>query len=283
MVAQPFTQRELDQKVVRMVGAARERFDIPEGCDGKTACGKVGLKLQRGPLGPSTDGVLAGENVVVNRALRWAPRIQFTIFHEIFHYLLEEDGEIIEYYTDLLRSDDEAYRAAIERCCHQGAAEFLMPQARVREAISSEGFSVDLVELLAERHGASIVASAIQLAHCAPVGCYVVICSHGRAPKSSPSHYGLFVEYAAAPSRVRYTLGRFSPIHSDNLLAQAWRLGSRATGTSYVPFRSAVSKPLEKRMQCHCDAKRLGNRVLGLLSLEDLVPPGQLTLSLDGV
>lgn len=262
-----------------MVADARERFGIPEGCDGETACGKIELKLRRGLLGAKTDGMLAGDHIIVNRNLRWAPRIEFTIFHEIFHHLLEEDGEIIEFHTELLRSDDNAYTAAIERCCHQGAAEFLMPRARVRETISSEGFSVDLIELVAERHGASIAASAIQIARCAPIDCYVVICSHGRAPTSSPPHHGLYVEYAAAPSRTKYTLGRFSPVHGDNLLAQAWTDRDGVRGPSYVPFRSAARKPPERRMECHCEAKRLGNRVLGLLLLEAPIPPGQLTLS----
>ncbi len=191
------------------------------------------------------------------------------------------DGEIIEFYTDLLRSDARAYNMATERCCHQGAAEFLMPQASVRETIASEGFSVDLVDLVAERYGTSIIASAIQIARCAPVDCYVVICASGLAPRSSPPHHGLFVEYAAAPLRVKYTLGRFSPVHADNLLAHAWKGRNRVRGYSYVPFRSAAHKPLKGRMECHCDAKRLGDRVLGILSLEALVSPDQLTLSFD--
>lgn len=120
------TQRKLDEKVVEMVAEARERFGIPEGCDGQTACGKVGLEIRRGRLGSGMDGMLVKDHVVVNQTLRGVPRVEFTIFHEIFHYLLDEDGEIIEFYTDLLRSDARAYNMAIERCCHQGAAEFLM-------------------------------------------------------------------------------------------------------------------------------------------------------------
>jgi hypothetical protein len=280
-MARTFSQRELDRQVVDMVADARTRFGIPEGCDGETACAKIGLNLRSGPLGPARDGLLTKGNVVVNRTLRWAPRIEFTIFHEIFHYLLEEDGEIIELYTEILRSDDAAYKAAIERCCHQGAAEFLMPQARVRDAISTNGFSVELVEFIAERHGASIVASAIQVARCAPVDCYVVICSHGLAPRSSPPHRGLFVEYAASSPQIKYTLGRFSPVQDDNLLVQAWEAQGHMRGPSYVPFRSAARMRRENRMECQCDAMRLGDRVLGILFLEAPTPPGQLTLSFD--
>lgn len=269
--------------MVQMVAEARERYGIPEGCDGETACRKMDLKLRRGPLGPERDGMLAGDHVIVNQGLRWPPRIEFTIYHEIFHHLLEENGEIIELCTELLRSDDSAYRAAIERCCHQGAAEFLMPQARVREVISSEGFSVDLIELVSGRYGTSIVASAIQLARCSPIDCYVVICSHGRVPRSSPPYHGLFIEYTAAPSRVRYPLGRFSPVCGDHLLAQAWQTRGRVHGISYVPFRSTYRRAPERRMECRCEANRIGDRVLGVLSLEEPVSPDQLVLPLSDV
>lgn len=266
-----------------MVDDARRRFGITESCDGETACRKIGLKVYRGRLSSGTDGMLAGENVVVNQSIDWQPRVEFTIFHEVFHHLLEEDGEIIEFFTEILRSDPNAYDAAIERCCHQGAAEFLMPRAKVTKAVASEGLSVNLIELISERHGASIVASAIQLARFAPVDCYVVVCSYGQAPKSSPPHRGLFVEYAAFPSRIKYTLGRFSPVYSDNLLVQAWQTHQRVQGPSYIPFRSAARKRSEDRMKCFCDAKRFGSRVLGMLLLEESVPSGQLALSLEGI
>lgn len=278
-----FSQRDLDQKIITMVDDARRCFGVPEGCDGETTCGKIGLKVSRGRLPSGTDGVLAGNHVIVNRNIDWQPRVEFTIFHEGFHHLLEEDGEIIEFFTEISRSDPTAYDAAIERCCHQGAAEFLMPRAKVNEAVASEGLSVNLIELISGRHGASIVASAIQIARCAAVDCYVVVCSYGQAPKSSPPHRGLFVEYAAFPSRVKYTLGRFSPVYSDNLLVQAWQTRQRVQGLSYVPFRSAARKRPEDRMKCFCDAKRFGDRVLGMLLLGEPVPPGQLALSLEGM
>jgi Zn-dependent peptidase ImmA (M78 family) len=65
--------------------------------------------------------------------IRWAPRAEFTIYHEITHHLLDEDGEILEHFTDLLANDSVAFDREIERCCDRGAAEFLMPRTRVAE------------------------------------------------------------------------------------------------------------------------------------------------------
>lgn len=266
------THREVDQKIVDLVTHAREEHGIPEGCDGKTACSKLGLRLRRDSLQVGTDGMLAGDNVVVDWGIRWAPRVEFTIFHEITHHLLDEDGEIIEFFTAALRHDEAGYDRAIERCCDKGAAEFLMPRAQVRETIRAEGFSVDLVELIAKRHGTSIIASALQLAHCAPIDCFVVLCSHGPIPKARPQRSGLYVDYVGAPARRKYMLARFSPVRGDHVLAHAREERGLTEGKSYVPY------PSGKYMPCYCEAKPLGPFVVGILSLENPVPQGQMSL-----
>lgn len=196
----------MDRKIVELVAHAREEQGIPEGCDGETACGKLGLELGRAALPPGTAGMISGNRLLVDRNVRWAPRTEFTIYHEITHYLIEEDGEIVEHYTELLRNDDGAFKREIERCCEKGAAEFLMPRGRVADTIRTEGFSVGLVGLVAEKHGASLIASTLQLAHCAPVECYVVLCSYGHMPRSRPRRRGLYVDYAGASPTRRYPL-----------------------------------------------------------------------------
>lgn len=204
------------------------------------------------PVQFSINAVLRG---FVGGPARWAPRAEFTIYHEITHQLLDEDGEIIEHLTELLRNDDAGFRREIERCCHKGAAEFLMPRKRVAETIRSEGFSIDLVGLIAERHGSSLIASALQLAHCAPVECYVVLCSHGYAPGGrSRQQRGLYVDYAGASPTREYPLGRFSPVGGDHVLARAREDHGPAQGETYVPFRSG------KYMPCYCEAKPLDRK-----------------------
>lgn len=264
----------MDRKIAELVARAREERGITEGCDGRTACGKLGLELVRAPLPPGTAGILSGNRVVVDQNVRWAPRTEFTIYHEITHHLIKEDGEIIEHYTELLRNDAGAFDREIERCCDRGAAEFLMPRARVAETIKAETFTVDLVGIIAHRHGASLIASAIQLAHCAPVECYVVLCSHGPVPRSRPHRRSLYVDYAGASPTRRYPLARFSPVPDGHVLSRARGERCRTEGKSSVPFRSGAYMP------CHCEAKPVGPFVAGILSFEAAVPQGQMSLPL---
>lgn len=269
------TPRELDQRIVDLVARARNDHGIAAGCDGRAACEKLGLKLERGALPTGTDGMLAEGCVIIDRGVSWAPRVEFTIYHEITHHLLEEDDEIIEHFTELLRNNERAYDREIERCCDKGAAEFLMPQASVAETISNEGFSVELVELISERHGSSIIASALQLARCAPVDCFVVLCSHGFAPRSRPRRPGLYVDYVGAPLRRKYPLARFSVVHGDHVLAHAWEDRCWVEGETYVPYSSG------KYMPCYGEAKPLGPFVAGALYFERPAPQDRWQMSLD--
>ena len=256
------TPRMLDEKICALVADARRWHDIPVGCAGAVACARLGLRLHHGPLPAGIDGLLAGDCVVVAQALTHRARVEFSIYHEIMHHLIEEDGTLIEYYTTRLRRDDRAYHAAIERCCQQGAAEFLLPRADVQAAITSEGFAPDLVGLLADRAGVSLAAAAIQLAQCAPVECYVVLCGPGPT--------GLVVAYA--PTKGRYPLARSTPIPADHPLARCWRSRGPESGWSYVPF------PSGKRIPCHCEATYRTGRVIGVLARERPIPPAQLAL-----
>ncbi len=263
------TPRMLDEKIRALVADARRRHDLPAGCAGAVACARLGLRLRRAPLPAGVDALLASDCVIVDATLTHRARVEFSIYHEIMHHLIEEDGALIEYYTTRLRRDDRAYHAAIERCCQQGAAEFLLPRDRVQAAIAAEGFAPDLVGLLSDHAGVSLAAAAIQLARCAPVECYVVLC---RAAISGPGLEGLVVDYA--PTNGRYPLARSSPIPADHPLALSWRARGPASGWSYVPF------PSGKRVSCHCEATYRAGRVIGVLARERPVSRAQLALSL---
>jgi len=138
--------------------------------------------LVQGKLPQGIDGLLIDRQIVLSDLVTWASRREFTLFHEIVHHLLNEDGELLEYFTAMYRRDDAAFRRELERCCNIGAAEFLMPQAQVYAAIREEGFSVSLAARISDRYGASIVAAAQQLAQCAPRDSYMIIAVDGTAP-----------------------------------------------------------------------------------------------------
>lgn len=269
------TNREIEEKVIDLVARARKQYGIRERCRAHDACLALGLRLIRAQLPRRTDGSLTADGrVIVSDAIEWTSRLEFTAFHEIVHYLLDEDGELIEYFTEVLSSNHEFYDRAIERCCQIGAAEFMIPRARVRALLTDNGFSVDLVGPLAGLNGASIVAAAVQLAACAPVACYVVVCRYGVSPLW-PHDLGLYVEQAAMRAEMRYPWMRGTSIPADHLLYRVWETKQPCSGPSSVPFRSRKSYPCE-----YGEAKMVGGQVVGVLYLGHPPRKGQLGLDL---
>jgi hypothetical protein len=190
----------------------------------------------------------------------------------VVHHLLDEDGGLIEYLTDALRGDPAAFDRALERCCDVGAAEFLMPRARVRALIVAHGFSVDLAEQLAGPGRVSVVAAAVQLAACAPVECYVAVGRHGPSPLW-PHDLGLHVEQAATRPGMGYPWLRGTAIPPDHLFHAVWQSKRPLAGPSFVPFRS------RKRFPCgHAEARLVGGQVVGVLYLGHLPRKEQLSL-----
>ncbi len=266
--------REIDRRICGLVDRARGAYGLVEGGDGAMACRRLGLHLTNGPLPADTDGLLSGDHIILNDRVTWGPRREFTVFHEITHHLLDEDGELIEYLTDTYRTDATSYRRELERICNVGAAEFLMPRARVYEAIAEEGFSIGLVERTAKRHGVSVVAAAQQLALCAPRDSYVILAVDAAAASVPNPGIGLCIEYVFASPDTRYPLKRFRELESDHLLVVAWERQRRVSGPAYIPFSSG------NRKDCYGEAQPLHSRVVGFLGNHRPHGKGQLALPL---
>jgi len=235
----------------------------------------LGLRLVRAPLPRGTHGTLSVDGeIIVSDAIEWLSRLEFTVFHEIMHYLLDQDGELIEYFTEVLARRPGDYERAIEWCCDIGAAEFMVPREQARDLIAEHGFSVDLVEPLAGLNGASIVAAAVQLAVCAPVDCYVAVCRYGVSPLW-PHDHGLYVEQAVRRGESRYPWKRGTTIPTDHLFYQVWETKQPLSGPSCVPFQSGKSYPCK-----HAEAKIVGGQVAGILYMDHPPRKGQLGLNL---
>lgn len=266
------TPAQIEQRVAALVAHARQVYGIPDGCNGVEACEHIGLQCSRGSLTAGTDGFWSNRLIVVNHTVTWPARIEFTIFHEIMHYLLDEDGELIEFFTDTLSRDDGSYKLAIEKCCNQGAAEFLMPQESVRNFIDKRGFSVHLVEELSNWSGASLIAAAAQLAVCSPYDCFVVICSSRPLVLNGQVTPKVWVDYSFAPHRGKYVLAPSTLIPSDHTIAIANERGVSLSESSFIPFRSG------RRMPSHCEVVWVGKRQVALLLLEQPVSKSQRSL-----
>lgn len=271
------TDRDIDDLIVDIVARTREQFGIPEGTSGVRACEAIGLNLRWSSLNKQAGFWSEKDNAIfISRAITWQPRIDFTIYHEILHYILSvEESEIMEFYTNAVPNDPKAFARAIERCCNAGAAEFLLPRQRVREAIAKDGLSVDLIEQLTVDHRTSLLATAIQVALNAPVACYVVVCTHGPSPLL-PGRICLHVEQAAMHPKIRYPWKRGSVIPDDHLFADVWRTRQPASGPSRVVFPTTG-----RILPCeHGEAEMIGGRVVGILYCEHPRRKGQLEMEL---
>jgi IrrE N-terminal-like domain len=272
------TDQQLADRVVELVAWAREHYDIPEGCTSGDACQVLGLGVRRAKLPKGMDGLLSEKEslIVVSTDVAIGARYEYTVFHEVTHYLIEQTGALIDYFTEALRNDDRHFKAAIERCCQMGAAEFLLPRERVREAIAAHGFSVDLVDRLADDHGVSLLAAATQVATNAPVDCYVAVCAYGVSPRFWPPELTLYVEQASMRPGMRYPWARFAPIPREHLFHQVWETKQRLEGPGYVLFPNS-----RRKMPCrHAEAKPAGDRVVGIIYVGNPPRRGQLGLDL---
>ncbi|MCA9833501.1 MAG: ImmA/IrrE family metallo-endopeptidase [Thermomicrobiales bacterium] len=263
---------KLESSVLALVHNFRDEYNLPSHVPVSHVLSTLGLTLRYADLGVDRDGMLKGREVLINSRVRNAARAEYTIFHEVMHHLLDQDGTLYEYLTEKLPNDEVAFDRAIERWCQIGAAEFVLPRVEVHRILERDGFSVTVVPTMRHELGASLVACGIQLAECAPVKCYVLICRHGRSPRF-PYPTTLYVEQASFGVRQKYPIAKGTVIPKPHIFWDAWELGKSQAPTSVVPFRSGRSMPCKA-----AEAVRVDARVVGLLCLENPISPSQLPL-----
>lgn len=174
-------------------------------------------------------------------------RKNFTFFHEITHHLIREDDELYSFLNEYAFGKD--FDDVLERFCHLGAAEFLVPSQDVRRLIDQQGFRITLIEELDHRYRASKPAIAIQLAQCASHECFVLVCDYGfppikanqqaplltTQPSTTPQ---LYIQYSArSPSVAKYSVARFTKIPKDHLLSFCFENKKPVRGRAPIPFR----------------------------------------------
>ena len=233
-----------------------------------------GLQLseKKDELPPDKDGILADNIIIINTQVRSEERKQFTRFHEVTHYLIKQDGELISDLHDTFWHDKKGYERILERLCNIGAAEFLMPREEFRRLCEETGFRVGLITEASQHFGSSKIATTIQLAQVAPYPCITAICEYGVMPNRTEHQRSLFptkglpssqlyILYSAASPSVRYLLARYSVIPDEHTICDAFHQGEAMDQESYVPF------PSGKKMPCRCEALRHFDRVYVIFHL----------------
>jgi Zn-dependent peptidase ImmA (M78 family)/transcriptional regulator with XRE-family HTH domain len=246
-------------------------------------CASLGLNVQETSLPPGIDGMHKRDTIFINAQIQNEERKRFTQFHEVTHYLIEKDGDLISNLHDTTWSQDDGYERQLEQLCNIGAAEFLMPRKVFAGLYKEREFNVELIPYAARYFGSSTIATTIQLAQVAPNSCITAVCELIHSdPESSQTRFSstkdsstkqkLHIAYSASSPSTKYLLAKGTEIPGDHLINQAFSQTQLVGGDSYVPFRSG------KKMPCYCEALADGDRIYVLFHLTPSPNPNQGTL-----
>ena len=281
---------DINARVIKLVRNTVRKYSSSEIPDFDEICAGLGLVVKEAGSAVN-DGMTIKRRtiqrtIVINSRIQSQERKQFTRFHEVMHYLIDRDDELISMLHEATWGQDGEYDRQIERLCNIGAAEFLMPREKFIELYKDKGFNVELIPFAASRFGSSAIATTIQLAQVAPHSCIAAICEYGLIPNGrSPDQSRFFDErdstlekklyaiYSASSESMKYSLARYAIIPNDHLIHQAFLEGQPLKGESYFPFRTG------KRPRCFCETLPDKGRVYVVLHWDPPPSrnPGQLT------
>jgi len=249
-------------------------------------CSGLGLDVKVGELPSRTDGAQKDKIIIINSQIKNEERKRFTQFHEVTHYLIEKDGDLISELHDYTINQEHGFKKPLETLCNIGAAEFLMPSKEFTKLYNKRGFNVQLILFAANYFQSSTIAATIQLAQVAPNKCIAVVCENGLGPNApAPSQASFFatrnqyhnksklhvIYSASSPAASDRWLAKYTTFSDDHLINQSFLQVKMLEGESTIPF------PTWKE-SCTCEALPHKNRVYALFHLSPLPDPNQMTL-----
>ena len=235
------------------------------------------------PIGK--EGMCVEKTIFINSQMLNEERKRFTQFHEVVHYLIRKDEDIISELQDYPYSKEDEYERVVEMLCNIGAAEFLMPRKEFTKLYEKKGFNAQLILSAANHFKSSAIAATIQLAQVAPNKCIAVVCENGLIPNDTislqdslfttknQSHNKpkLHVIYSSSSPAADRWLAKYTIFPNDHLVNRAFLQVKMLEGESEIPF------PGWKEF-CTCEALPYKNRVYVLFHLSPLPDPNQMTL-----
>lgn len=273
-------ETDLENMVIQQVKSTKATF--PDWRDPEHLAGKLGIRVVRGNLGLSVQGVAVDDLIVLDEEPSVPGRRMFTFYHEIVHQLIRRNDELVSIIHDQYESDQDYTRIA-ERLANIGASEFLIPRSEVLAATHDRGFTLELLQHFKGPPAVSFTAVCVQLALCAPHQCAAVVCRRVVVPRatgqltllSDDPQISLAVEVGVTSRKLRYRLAKGTPIRAGHLLytrtaAPEWDF---IRGKGPIPFRNQLTNRL-----VDCEAVRIGTQVFGLFHVDAAPHPmrGQL-------
>ncbi len=248
-------------------------------------CSGLGLDVKVGELPSRTDGAQKDKIIIINSQIKNEERKRFTQFHEVTHYLIEQDGDLISELHDYTINQEHGFKKPLETLCNIGAAEFLMPSKEFTKLYNKRGFNVQLILFAANYFKSSTIAATIQLAQVAPNKCIAVVCENGLVPNvrvpSQASFFSTGNQYhpksklhviysASSPAASDRWLAKYTTFPDDHLINQSFLQVKMLEDESIIPFPSW-------KESCTCEALPYKNRVYALFHLSPLPDPNQMT------
>ncbi len=252
-------------------------------------CSSLGLNVVEDALPGGKEGMYVEKEktIFIDSRIQNEERKRFTQFHEVTHFLLKQDEDLISELDEYINSQADGYSQQLEEyLCNVGAAEFLMPSKEFAMLYEKKGLNVQLILFAANYFKSSKVAATIQLAQVAPNKCIAVVCENGLTPNNpGPSLASFFttenryhnksklhvIYSASSPAAFDRWLTKYTVIPDDHLIKQAFLQSGTLEGESYIPFP-------DWQETCTCEAVRHKNRVYALFHLSPLPDPNQMTL-----
>lgn len=250
-------------------------------------CSNLGLNVVEDVLPGRKDGMYAAKEktIFIDSRMQNEERKRFTQFHEVTHFLLKQDDDLISELDEYINSQADGYSEQLdEYLCNVGAAEFLMPSKEFAMLYEKEGFNVQLILSAANHFKSSAIAATIQLAQVAPNKCIAVVCENGLIPNDTISSQNslfttnnqpynkpkLHVIYSASSPAADRWLAKYTIFPNDHLINQAFLQVKMLEGESEILF-PGWQEP------CTCEALPQKNRVYALFHLSPLPDPNQMT------
>ena len=178
--------RDMRTHVVKLVRKVQESNGIAPGAPWQEVVKKLNLPpVELRYLLRGQDGCRQDRRIVINKAITCNERREFTVFHEIIHILIADDGEIESSLLELVEYGSDDYHWQIESLCNLGAAEFLMPSEEFKQLMDRHEWEISKLEATRGAFRCSLIAAAFHFTHHNPDPCSLVVCEVRQAAQKS--------------------------------------------------------------------------------------------------
>lgn len=227
-------RKRLKEKILsylRDLGTSGSQVDILKQIS-RTEKEKTGLQIKWIDDLTDRDGQYLSDKklILLNSNINYKPRVLFTTYHELMHYMLEDVFEdVYSTYLEALGTvSDSKYRQAIESLCNYGAGIFLVPDSVLQIANNTLLDGQEFKDFVNKHNEISVPALLCRLSYEVRPACIFIILRNGLLQnnydgnslieQSIDSDRRTYIEYAFNSLTHKYPLKRFHPISKYHIL-----------------------------------------------------------------